>query len=245
MQGWRCLFILEVHLVSVSESERSQAGSHPSDPPLPVRGEFLTEACPALSEADWLYLLFEFSGCFGCVLRCCLRDYPSSEFVFQTSSIGESRAASFYYMCEGIWLRSPVSVSLHLFAPELAFFFFFVTRTRRVNNTFLVVGNKVGTAFFWRRCVRCLAGAPPWGKPIPCSSLWSHVGAVRSRQVQAWGTVRVVRSGSEVLLGPVLGLAAKVLRLAVEAWWNGDWTRRSLPARFQHACQNPPALVFS
>lgn len=99
-----------------------QAGSHPSDLPLPIRGGFFTKACQALSAADWLYLLVEFSGCFSWVLICCLRDYPPSEFVFQTSSIDESHTTSFYYMCEGIWLRSPLLVSPHLFATELAFF---------------------------------------------------------------------------------------------------------------------------
>lgn len=66
-------------------------------------------------------------------------------------------------------LSLPASVPS--FTPELAFF---VTQRRGINNTCLAVGNDVGTVLFWRRCMRWLAGAPPCGKPIPCSSLWSH-----------------------------------------------------------------------
>lgn len=77
----------------------------------------------ALSEANSLYLLFELSGCFSWVLIGCLRDYPPSEFVFQTSSIDESCTTSFYYVCKGMWLRSPVLVSLHLFRSWTGFLF--------------------------------------------------------------------------------------------------------------------------
>lgn len=125
-------------------------------------------------EASSLYLLFKFSGCFSWVLICCLRDYPPSEFVFQTSSPDESRMTVFYYMCEGMWLRSPVLVSLHLFHSWTGLFF--VMQGRGVNDTCPVVGNGVSRALFWGgRCVRWLTGAPPCGKPVPGSSLWSHM----------------------------------------------------------------------
>lgn len=127
-----------------------------------------------LSEANSLYLLFKFSGCFSWVLICCLRDYPPSEFVFQTSSIDESCTASFYYVCEGMWLRNSVLLSLHLLCSWADLFF--VMQRRGVNNTWPVVGKDVSTALFWARCVRWFTGAPPCGKPVPGSSfevVWS------------------------------------------------------------------------
>lgn len=168
MQCWRCLFILEAHLIYLilifgewvtwSQAPFGSASSHP----FPGAGQ-------ALSEANSLYLLFKFSGCFSWVLICCLRDYPPSEFVFQTSSIDESHTATSYYMCEGMWLKEPCFGLLHLLCSWTGLFF--VMQRRGVNSSCPVVGNYVSTAFFWGRWVR---GAPPCGEPVPGSSLWSQ-----------------------------------------------------------------------
>lgn len=124
----------------------SQAGSHPSDCLFPSAARFFREACQALSAADWLYLLFEFSGCFSWVLICCLRDYPPSEFVFQTSSIDESRTTSFLLY---VW-RHMTKESCFGLPASICYqtsFFFFVTQGRGVNNTCIVVGNNVVQSF--------------------------------------------------------------------------------------------------
>lgn len=191
------------------------------------------EAGWALSEANSLYLLFKFSGCFSWVLICCLRDYPHSEFVFQASSSDESCTASFYYMWEGMWLRSPVLVSLHLLHSWTDLFF--VMQRRGVNNTCPVVGNNVSTALFWGRCVRCFTGAPPCGKPVPGSSLWRHMEQQDPGKFRHGAPCEWLGLGVEFLTPSTLSWQR--LCLAVEVSWSRGWTHHpyllvsSSPAR--------------
>ena len=139
----------------------------------PPTVSFSTEACQALSEADWLYLLFELvdasAGCW----------YVAWEITLLLNLFSKplplmNHAWPVLWNVWRLTIKEPcfsLPASVPSFAPELAFF---VTQRRGVNNTCLVVGNDVSTVLLWRRCVRWLTGAPPCGKPIPCSSLWSH-----------------------------------------------------------------------
>lgn len=189
----------------------SQAGSHPWRLPLPIGGEVFGEACQAPCEADWLYLLVEFSGCFSWVLIRCLRDYPPSEIVFQTSSIDESRTTSFCDVCEGIWLTSPVLVSLHLF-PRLLLNYLFIFNTGRGEGELITPASLSGVTLmpsFWGEGVcEMIDWGPSCGKQIPRSSLWSRTELSDLSKFRHGPRCKWFELLRKVLRGPVLSRAA-------------------------------------